>query len=110
VADRAVEQASDLQTEHPARAVEKLDEAFRWNRWNAAGLELRGLIAERSADFGEAAYWYERAAANSRSGWLDWFRVARVAKAAGDEPKRAWACERAVAANPGERRLRYALC
>jgi hypothetical protein len=107
---RALDDALRLELSDPAEAAKRNEVARSWNPWDPAALELGGRLSERRGAFDAAADAYHRAALLSPSPWLDYFRVARVAKASGDVSRRRSACALARASNPGEQRLYDALC
>jgi O-antigen ligase len=108
--DREVDRARDRLVTDPAGSLAAADDARRWNRWDPAWLEIRGRLAERAGRLEQAADDYADAAKLSQRAWLDHFREARVAKAAGDGRRLAAACATAHRENPAETRLRFALC
>jgi hypothetical protein len=110
LSERALDRAESLQTDDVVGALSAIRTARSWNPWNAGALELRGLIEERSGAFALAAEDYLDAAELTRSSWLDYFRTARAARAAGDEALHRRACRLAHAANPAERRLYDGIC
>jgi hypothetical protein len=109
-ADRLLRDGRALARSEPAVAIERLQSARDWNPWDAETLAALGRIAERAGAPVVAADYYAEAGRYSQSPWLQHFREARAAKAAGDEARRLSACARAHGENPSETRLFWALC
>ena len=99
-----------VRADNPALALRRLETARRWNRWNPLALEIRGSVRERQGAFVAAADDYARAATLVRASWLDRFREARAAKAAGDLTRARRACKLGHAGNPAEHHLYEAIC